>query len=355
MSEDQVTRRTFVQRTAATAAGLSATAAANAQAEPASAATTDVTKTRSYNENMEYRRLGKTELMISIVSLGGHWKKIPYPHGTDDFYKNRAEVVAACLDHGVNFVDACTQQEVAAYPKALGKRREEMYISYSYDRHEVRFKNWAESAKKLQEGFASGLKEVGLEYVDLWRIMFHEQTGKRNTQKEIDNAMEALVWAKKEGLARHTGFSSHDRKWITKAVVDYPQVEAVVTPYTAFSKKDPKGSMFETLEKHDVGFVGIKPFASGSVFKSRGAPDSATKEADDARARMVLRYIFCCDELTAAIPGLITIDQVKNACKAVTERRQFDVAEQREFDQIAKEMHENLPSNYQWLRDWEWV
>ena len=100
----------------------------------------EVKQTRSYNENMEYRRLGKTGLWLSAVSIGGHWKKIKHRFGSDDFKKNRREVLAACMDHGINFVDACTFQEVAAYPKALGKRREEMYISYSYDRREVRFK-----------------------------------------------------------------------------------------------------------------------------------------------------------------------------------------------------------------------
>ena len=242
MSENEVTRRAFVQRTAATAAGLSATAAANAQAEPATAATTDVTQTRSYNENMEYRRLGKTELMISVISLGGHWKKIPYPHGTDDFYKNRVEVVAACLDHGVNFVDACTQQEVAAYPKALGKRREEMYIGYSYDRHEVRFKNWAESAKKLQEGFAAGLKEVGLEYVDLWRVMFHEQTGKRNTQKEIDKRHGGPRLGEKRGACPTYGLFEPrpqvDHQGSRRVSAGRSRRHAL---HTAFSKKKPQG------------------------------------------------------------------------------------------------------------------
>ena len=30
----------------------------------------DPRKTRSYNENMDYRRLGRTGLMISVVSIG---------------------------------------------------------------------------------------------------------------------------------------------------------------------------------------------------------------------------------------------------------------------------------------------
>ena len=356
MTKDNVTRRDFVKTSAAIAAGIPVASMSIKQANAADKdAVIDVTKTRSYNPDMNYRRLGKTDMMISVVSLGGHWKQIPYSYGSDDFYKNRAEVCDACMEHGINFVDACTFQEVAAYPKVLGSKRDNMYISYSYDRREVRFKNWCETADKLKEGFASGLKEVGLEYVDLWRIMFHEQTERRNTEQEIENAMEAISWAKKEGLARHIGLSSHDRQWITKIVEQYPQIEAVVTPYTAFSKKAPTGSMFDALAKNDVGFVGIKPFASGSVFKSRGKPDSDTKEEDDKRARMVLRYILNCKELTAAIPGLVTIDQVKNAAKAVTERREFDLAEQNEFDEMALAMKENLPSNYQWLKDWEWV
>jgi len=109
------------------------------------------------------------------------------------------------------------------------------------------------------------------------------------------------------------------------------------------------------LKKYDVGLIGIKPFASGTFFKSRGEPDSPTKDEDDERARLALRHVLCCDVLTAAIPGLITVDQVKNAARAVKERRRFDLAESRRFEEITQQMWDNLPPGYQWLRDWEWV
>jgi len=356
MSHGPITRRNFLRSSAAAAAaGMTAGFPISAAEVRDAAAAADVTKARSYNPAMEYRRLGKTNLMVSVISMGGHWKKIPHAYGTEEFMKNRQEVIYAAMDRGINFVDACTEQEVATYPKALGKRREEIYFSYSWDNREVRFRNWAESTEKLKEGFAKGLKEVGLEYVDLWRIMMHEQTRRNNTEKEIENAMEALLWAKKEGLARFTGTSSHDRDWIAEAVAKYPQLEVVCTPYTAASKKKPVGSMFDALKQYDVGFIGIKPFASGSVFKSRGMPDSATKAADDERARMVLRYVLSCDVLTAAIPGLITVGQVNTACQAVAERRQFDLVEAAEYEEITREMWANLPPDYQWLRNWEWV
>ena len=149
--------------------------------------------------------------------------------------------------------------------------------------------------------------------------------------------------------------SSHDRPWIAEAVKKYPQLEVIVTPYTADSKEKPTDSMFGALKEKDVGFIGIKPFASGSVFKSRGQPDSPSKAEDDERARMVLRYVLNCEVLTAAIPGLVTVDQVKNAAAAVKERRQFDLAELEKYEEIKRDMWAQLPKEYDWLRDWEWV
>jgi hypothetical protein len=84
----------------------------------------EVEKTRSYNPNMEYRRLGTTGLWVSAVSLGGHWKKLPFEFRTEGFKKNRREVVSACIEHGINYVDACTDGEVEAYADALRGRRE---------------------------------------------------------------------------------------------------------------------------------------------------------------------------------------------------------------------------------------
>ena len=275
MTEQRVTRREFVQDGAAAAAGMAVAAGVLGKAEGAPPAA-DPKKTRSYNENMEYRRLGRTNLMISAVSIGGHWKRIPYGYDTAEFKKNRREVLAACMDHGINYIDACWDHEVIAYGEAVKGRREEIFFGFSFGAHESRFPEWAGSLRTMKQGFEMGLKAGGLDYVDLWRITMHEQTRQRNTPEEIEIAVQALEWAKKEGKARFTGLSSHDRPWIAEAVKKYPQLEVIVTPYTAKTKEKPSGSMFEALREKDVGMIGIKPFNSGSVFKSQGEPDSPT-------------------------------------------------------------------------------
>ncbi|HID74433.1 MAG TPA: aldo/keto reductase [Planctomycetaceae bacterium] len=347
MTHHRVTRRHFVKSSAGVAA-----AAAVAGAGSSTAAAPDPTKTRSYNENMEYRRLGRTNLMLSAVSMGGHWKRIPFKSGSEEFKKNRREVIAAALDHGINYIDACWSGEVIAYAEALGDKRERIYFGFDWTLG--RDPKIVGSVERLKQGLDEGLRRAGLDYVDLWRITLREQTT-RNTPEQIENVVAALEWGKKSGKARFTGVSTHHRPWIARAVAKYPQLEVIITPYSAGSREKPVGSMFDALRKYDVGMIGIKPFASGTVFKSGGTPDSPTKEEDDRRARMVLRYVLANDVLTAAIPGLITVDQVKNAALAVQERRQFDLAEQRRLDEITRHMWDNLPPHYQWLRDWQWV
>jgi len=339
MSEHQLSRRCFLARAPAGATALRA-------------AVPDPSKTRSYNPDMEYRRLGRTNLMISAVSIGGHWKRIPYKPGTEEFKKNRRDVIYACLEHGINYIDACSAGEVLVYSEAVRGRREEIY--FGFDSTGARNPEVAGSVEKLKQGLDEALKKCGLDYVDVWRITMREQTT-RNTLQEIDNVMAALEWGKKTGRARFTGISSHHRPWIAEAVAKYPQLEVIITPYAAGSKEKPVGSMFDAFRKHDVGFIGIKPFASGALFASGGLPDSPTKQEDDERARLALRYVLACDVLAATIPGLITVDQVKNAAAAVKERRQLDLAEAARHQALAARMWRNLPPGYHWLRDWEWV
>ena len=55
-------------------------------------------------------------------------------------------------------------------------------------------------------------------------------------------------------------------------------------------------------ERPDVGWFGIKPFASNSVFKGDSAGHPHAKQ-DNRIARLTLRYILCNPAITAPIPG----------------------------------------------------
>jgi predicted aldo/keto reductase-like oxidoreductase len=348
-----LTRREFLRDAALATAGLAVGANALSAGEPAK-------KPLCHNPDMEYRRLGRTGLMISAVCLGGHWKRIDTVvtggGGVDnpDFRKNRYDVVSRCMERGINYIDACSGSEVRAYSRALQGRREQIHLGFSYCEEELRNDNFRK-ADKLLATLDKGMKQAGLDYVDLWRVTMHEQSG-RHAPPEVDEMMKALEKAKEQGKARFTGFSSHDRPHIKSMIETYPKiVDVIVTPYTAKSKVMPADSLFEALKQHDVGMFGIKPFASNSLFKGNSALDSPNAGEDDRRARMALRYILANRCVTAPIPGLINLKQVDNAADAVKERRQLDKDEQAELRRIGEEMWARLPDNYQWLKNWEYV
>jgi hypothetical protein len=109
------------------------------------------------------------------------------------------------------------------------------------------------------------------------------------------------------------------------------------------------------MNKHDVGWFGIKPFASNSLFKGDSSSGNPHAEEDNRLARLAIRYILCNPAITAPIPGLITVDQVDNMALAIMERRVLDTAEKAELDQAMERAWANLPDNYQWLKEWEYV
>ncbi len=366
MSTDPITRRKFVRDTTLAAAGMTVAASA---APP-------VQSTRSYNPNMEYRRLGQTGLMISAISLGGHWKQLPHAVGTKAFAKNRREVVSACIDCGVNYVDACCGPEILAYSEALRGRRDKMFLGFSHCEHEMRFSEWQTTARLL-DALDDMMRQAKLDYVDFWRPTCYWQPDTNHTLAHEEALIGAFEAAKKAGKVRFFGMSTHKHDWAMRMIRTYPDwIQAIVLPYTAGSRKaharvdkspggwqavpEPPGgsmhSLIDVVAEHDVGWIGIKPFAGGSLFVSRGAVVPATKSEDDRRARLTLRYVLTNDSLTAAIPGLISPDQVHNAARAVRERRQLDLEETAELDRAVEQMWANLPRNYQWLKtEWQYV
>ena len=152
MSDDRLTRRDFVGSGAAAAAGLAAGLTSTQTVFAGNPTNKKTEGILNYNEQMEYRRAGKTNLMVSAVCLGGHWKRLNtvvpdiFKGGgwlsaaleNEGFQKNRCDVVTRCIERGINYIDACTAQEVTAYAKALEGRRDKMYLGFSWYQQEMR-------------------------------------------------------------------------------------------------------------------------------------------------------------------------------------------------------------------------
>jgi predicted aldo/keto reductase-like oxidoreductase len=390
MNKDKLSRRTFIQKASIATAGTVAGALAGRGRVSAktgdSKTKIDTSKILNYNPKMHYRRLGKTNLMISEVSLGGHWRA-PWTtrmggwwwgknikNGiSDKIAKNRTDVVSKAIDCGMNYLDITGAEECIAFGTALKGRREKMYVgaddSVLCPRHDE-FCN----VKAQLHNVEQCLRNTGTDYLDIWRIQ--AKMDGTNTDADVEVMIEAFQKLKKQGKVLHLGISSHSRPWTQHVIEKYPQVEMFIFPCTARTKEKGKPptkdnieernagygpetkSVFQSLAENDVGLITIKPFFGGGLLKTHDKiKTGAGSKEDNDLARLTLQCILNLnDAVTAVIPGLSTVYEVVNAAMASYTRPIGQTAADKEWlNKMTNQRWELVPKQYSWLRDWEVV
>ena len=376
MSSRRKTRRDFLRTSGQIAAGaLIAGAAGQELAHGAAKTTAETSSILNYDPNMHYRRFGKTNLMLSEVSLGGHWKNreggrywgdfsdevVP-----DDVAANRTQIISKCIEVGINYLDITTPAECLAYGIALKGRREKMYVGA--DNHILCPRNAKNrTVEALMHDAETCVRQLGFDYLDVWRIQA-DMAG-RHTDDELKCMVEAFTKLRDQGKVRFLGISSHTRSFLQHVIETFPEFSMIIFPYTAKSKTEEAGagpgggdqsrSIFETVKKQDVGVVTIKPFAGGSLFRIQAqfpVVDVGSEEEHEL-ARLTIGYILENDAITTTVPGMTTTREVENNVRASAERTaalREPEARQRLADATDR-MWNELPQEYEWLREWEHV
>jgi predicted aldo/keto reductase-like oxidoreductase len=390
MNKDKLSRRSFIRNASMATAGTVAGALIAKGAVFTKARDTktkiDTLEILNYNPKMYYRRLGKTNLMISEVSLGGHWRA-PWRDRSggwwwgksirngisDNIAKNRTEVVSRAIDCGMNYLDITGAEECIAFGTALKGRREKMYVGADDSQLCPRHNEFC-NVKAQIHNVEECLRNIGTDYLDIWRIQ--AKMDGTNTDAHVEVMIEAFRKLHKAGKAKHLGISSHSRPWTQHVIEKYPQVEMFIFPCTAKTKEKGKTptrdnikevdagygpetrSVFQSLAENDVGLITIKPFFGGSLLRSNDKPKlGAGSKEDNDLARLTLQCILNLnDAITAVIPGLSTVYEVDNAAMASYTRPLGQTAADKEWlERMTDERWAVLPQQYSWLHDWEIV
>ncbi|MFH1268175.1 MAG: aldo/keto reductase, partial [Planctomycetota bacterium] len=267
MSQREKTRRDFIK--VASAAVVSGSIASTAQPD-----TDAATKILNYSTSMNYRRLGKTEFIISEIALGGHGAG-----GYDErAIQNRIPVLERAVELGMNYVDTNIGRECEVYGEAMARsataKRDKWFIGFasSEDKYVPGLEDKL-TAAKLMASIEDRLRSYKTDMLDMWRpvaatwAQIEPNVDRRLavTSRMFDMVVQVFEKAKQQGKVRFLGTSEHEPQVFQQVLEEYPQFQVIIFPCFFLNEKSVADALLELARKKDVGTIGMKVFGAGSV------------------------------------------------------------------------------------------
>lgn len=274
---------------------------------------------------MQYRRLGRTGLLISEIGLGAEWLE---RHNAEEC---RA-IIVTCEELGINILD-CWMSEPNVRTNignAIRGRREKWYIqghigSTWQNGQYVRTRDM----DKVVPAFEDLLTRLQTDYIDLGMIHFVDSEEDWNT---VVNGpfLRYVLELKEKGVIRHIGMSTHNPAMAIKAVESgivemllfsinpafdlLPASENINDYYAeeydaALGGIDPiRAKLYKLCEQKDVGITVMKGYAGGRLFDARHSPFGVALTPVQC-----IHYVLTRPAVAAIMAGFDDPDQVRQA------------------------------------------
>ena len=215
---------------------------------------------------MEYRRLGKSGLKVSELSLGS-WVTFSKQVG----HKEALALMAHAYDEGVNFFDNAEGYEAGESERLMGAALKD--LGWDRDSYSVSSKVFWGGAKPTQKGLSrkhvteachAALKRMQVDYLDLY--FCH--------RPDIDTPIEETVWAMHnlitQGKVLYWGTSEWNAQQLTEAWA-FARANSLIGPsmeqpqYNLFVREKVEHDYLPLYELMGLGTTIWSPLASGAL------------------------------------------------------------------------------------------
>jgi len=208
---------------------------------------------------MQYRRLGKSSLVVSALGLGCMGMSQSY--GTPDDAESVATINHA-IDRGITMLDTAdmygggTNEELLA--PVLAKRRNEVILATKFGnmrQPDGRFLGVNGRPEYVQQACEASLKRLKISTIDLFYLH------RVDTGVPIEDTVGAMARLIDQGKVRYLGLSEAGAKTIRRAHATYP-IAALQSEYSLWTR-DPEGEILATCRELGIGFVPYSPLGRG--------------------------------------------------------------------------------------------
>ena len=282
---------------------------------------------------MKYRKIGKLEIEISVISMGGH-EYLPsgLSRGFNENFElavrpdyifdgfgqeARKQVLAAAFDNGINLFDVTMDSEKEAlgrnlrdmpppYPVYVQTRPEGM--GYTYDENNVKMAHYP-TLKTEVERILRLMKRDCIEFLN---IPFMQSALDNDPEylSRIGNNIRAL---KQEGLIRYACADTFSGE---QTYLEQLHAECFDAVYINFSFGDCRclDKVFPRARDDGLAIIGREAFMKGKLFQMA---DEAGVIDKTGLARAALKWCLAHDELSTVIYGTGKAKNLISAARAV--------------------------------------
>jgi voltage-dependent potassium channel beta subunit len=277
---------------------------------------------------MEYRRLGRSGLKVSALSIGA-W----LTYGSDRLAQDQS---AACLrtaiENGINFIDCADVYAYGRAETAVGEvikdyERSTLVLStkayWQMNKEDVNDRGL--SRKHLFESVEKSLKRFGTDYIDIFFCHRYD------TESETEETVRALSDLVTQGKILYWGTSMWSAAQIQEAVgiARATNSYAPVTEqslYNMLDREQVEGEVQDVCEKHGIGLVVFSPLAQGVLTGkyNEGIPDDSraknvdqawfAKQIDSGRIERVKKLTTLANDLGVTPSALALAWAMKHKC-----------------------------------------
>lgn len=231
---------------------------------------------------MEYRRLGKTDLRVSVVGIGtwqfgGEWGKRFSQQEVDRILGRGAELGINLIDTAECYGDHLSESLIG---EAIKDSRESWIIAtkFGHKFHGFLDRTSLFSPREVIRQLEGSLEALGTDYIDIYQC--HSAGNDEFDQPELWEALQGQVEA---GTIRHLGISisPNDNIFQTSKAEDFG-VSTIQVVYNRLDR-EPEGEVLPACRDQDLGVLARVPLASG-LLTGKYKPGDQFTEQDDHRS-----------------------------------------------------------------------
>lgn len=300
---------------------------------------------------MEKRRLGKTDMDISVLSfgassLGAEFRKIDL--------NEAVKSVHVALDHGMNFIDTSPYYGRGLSESLLGFAldgipRDSYYLGTKLGRYAPSHFDF--SAKRVRESVDISLERMRTDYLDI--ILCHDIEFV-DMQQIWDETIPELYRLKDAGKIKHIGVSGYPMKIFREAAA-HSEIDVILS-YNHYTLQN---TMLEDLvaemQKKQIGIMNAAPFSARLLTNAplpewhkatdtvrdicKQAAQHCTAAGVDI-AKLALQFSIANENMTTCITGSANPGRVAQWCEWLQEPLDL---------QLVKEVQDILAPVHNWF------